>query len=211
MSPSQKKKQYGILWLYKDRFDILFPTSLILSFHFTPETIRYLEIVDEKTLEINLQKFLIEQKITSSKLCIVLSQEIVFEKNISTIAPAERETQIKEYLGSVPFDVIYSQLWNFGTQTILVVFNGEIYKFFERIFEKNDIDIDFMIPSLATGKNNLDSQTANIIIKKVEELKKQSEIHREFNIVSSSEENNRSKIKKYLLFLTFKSNNKYII
>ena len=113
------KKQSCILYLYRNGF-ILFINfySSITKFVFLQTIVKDLDLINEDQLRIQIKSLIESYKIPAGVLIIILTETVLFQKDIPNHAAAEygqpelkegQNEKIEKFLDSVPFENVLSK------------------------------------------------------------------------------------------------------
>jgi len=198
MSNNSAKKIPGIIWLYKNGFDLdLVGFNHPIKYVFAPEVMTYLEIIDEVKLETSVSAFITQNRLPPCDLIMVLAPDVLFEKEFLNLPADQIKNSVQKFTDTVPFENIYSKTWSTGGKLRLVVFNSDIFNSLKNIFEKLGSGIRIAIPYFAVpyflaGKNQLNQETTVSLINKGESLRQDSIMDNPLIIEDTSSENGNS-------------------
>lgn len=180
------------------------------SFVFPANTISDLEIVNEKDLSIQIKSFIETNKIEPSLLIIVLSSEILFEKDFPEQSKDQKEAEIRKYLELVPFENISYKKYQLAKGFKIVVVNTDLYRVVINEFEKQGFTVTAIVPYFLTGEQTADKKSLNpeqikYLYKKIDIIKQQSLIsyqeEPELDIAQKEKINEQTKSSHSLTFL----------
>ena len=182
METSKIKKQFGVLWLNKSGFDLhILGSQQPFRHPFTTDIISYLEVLDESKLETDIKLFVEQNKIPSSFLVMVLSQDVLFENEFVETTPEQMKETELQFIDTVPFENIYSKIWKVGNKPRLVAVNADLFSTLKIAFEKVGISMEIAIPYFVTGVNAISVELTNMLFKKYEVLKNESIVESHLN------------------------------
>jgi hypothetical protein len=93
-----------LLYLTRSGFKFFsknFPKGVALAL--PHNAVNDLEVVSQDKLKEQIEAFIVENKISPSSAAILLSEEIIFTKNVS-LDKKKEDLEVKEFLDEVPFD-----------------------------------------------------------------------------------------------------------
>ena len=170
------KKQPAILFLDRNRVDfwttgLSAPVSIQL-----PETVvNLLEVSNVAGLENIIKTFVQQNSLPPRTLTIILSFNILFEKDFVEILPEKREIEIQKFLGSIPFENLYSKSFSSPQATHVIAVNKDLCDAVKNSFLKLGFEIDVIVPYVALGPeantDTLDLRTSQQIIKNLDSMK----------------------------------------
>lgn len=185
----------GVIYLQKDKFQLYSPFfSTILEFHFVPEIVRDLDVVNKDFLENLLGLFITNNKIPPSNLIVVVADNACFIKDFfSTQQPQpqgdkppqmptpqelaeELHDQIEQFVDHVPFDSVVSEKFPLVNGIKVLATNRELYDAIKEVFEKQKFTVEIVVPGLPFGNNasansTMDFTLANYFLQRVSAMK----------------------------------------
>lgn len=187
------KKDGAILFLQRSGFSLCTMHSANpLIFQFTPEVIRDLDVLKPEQFDEQLTTFFTTNKIPPMSVAIVLSDDVLFEKDVSHEVPkTEKEKTVssgvtpdpkeeeKQFLDTVPYENLTSKSYQIGREVRIVATNREIFDHFREVFQKNSSTLESITPlSVIFGSQasqfSLNSAVARQLFQKLDFLKQQS-------------------------------------
>lgn len=150
-------KNHPIL-IYLDRNGfILYQDSLsnILQFPFSQDLVRDLEVINREQLIYLIRTFIQKNNIVPSALVIVLSDSVVFQKEIPIQTATSRlwskelqEREIQNFLENIPFEDILAKIIKRGSATRLVSVNKDLVDTLIYAFRSQGSIVESIVPSL---------------------------------------------------------------
>ncbi|MDO8609917.1 MAG: hypothetical protein Q7R95_05175 [bacterium] len=176
MKNNQKRK--AILWLIHQGFYLLVENQTqMLSFAFTTESVRYLDVINELKLQEQIQQFIQQNKLDYLRIYMVIGSDALLEKNLQSVTEPTKSDEEKQFLDLVPFENIYSKTWLKDKSIKIIAFNADIYKNIETVLRKNNGNILSVIPYFLTGQNTPSLITMQDLLKKNEIFKQENMIN----------------------------------
>ncbi len=173
----------GVIYLQKDKFQLYSPLfSTILEFHFVPEIVRDLDVINKDLLENLLGLFISNNKVPPSNLIVVVADNACFIKDFfSTQQPQsqadkppqlptpqdlseELHEQIEQFVDHVPFDSVESEKFPLVNGIKVLATNRELYEAIKEVFEKQKFTIEIILPGLPFGNNASTSSTMDFAL-----------------------------------------------
>lgn len=170
-------KKEDVLYLDRDRFDFFDSGSgRILTFPFQPNAISSLDIVNQQELENQIKVFIDQFKISPANLVIILSQNVLFEKDFVKIPIEEQTPAIEKFLDVVPFDSLATKLIPIHDGVRISAVNKALCDGISLSLEKVGFTTEGIVPyeelqpeiAQATA---LDGPTLSVILKKLDSIK----------------------------------------
>lgn len=173
-------KQKAVIFVEKTNFKFYASNlSQIYVFEYPADTVKDLEVINKDIISQQIKSFIEANKLVSSDLIIVLSDEIIFGKEFPSQLNEDQEEQIQGFLNSIPFDEVgYNRIIS-ENSIFVIAANRELYKSIQNSFEKAGFYTITIIPIFALEKDNIamngfTQDVAELIIKRIETLKQYS-------------------------------------
>ncbi|MFI5265401.1 MAG: hypothetical protein ACHQT7_01510 [Candidatus Levyibacteriota bacterium] len=167
------KPQSGLLILNRDNFYMYTPgISGFLTLTFPETMIKDLEIVNQEELENQIRQFVESSGIAPAEITIILSSDILFEKEIAG-GPEENEDRQK-FLDSLPFESVYKIVIPKDQKPHIITVNRELLDGIIQALTKLDFTVVRAVPYEFLRKNSIqtvDVGNAPDIIKRSESMK----------------------------------------
>ncbi len=174
------KRGQAILFLDRNRFDYYDGASgRIASFPFDPTVINALEVLNAANLEMQIQSFIEQGGLAPASIVIVLSPNVLFEKDLTGLAPEQQEAETQLFLDNIPFDTVITKLTTFPQGVRISSTNKLLCDALKAAFEKKGFLVDAVAPYESLGQElfqiaGLDEQNAPVILKMYDALKNNS-------------------------------------
>lgn len=169
-------RQSAILFLDRDRFD-LYVNGMdhVFSFPFSETTINSMDVVNTSILETQIRAFVEQNNIRLANIMIILSPNLIFEKDIEVAEVEKRDIEMEKFQETVPFERLYTLSFPLLQGTRILAVNKALCDSIKNSFEKLGFLVDSIVPYVALGPdaNNitaLDPQTSQQIIKRWDSL-----------------------------------------
>lgn len=170
-------KHKGVIFLKRNSFLIYEEGRQALLSLDLPETIiKNLELVNKDQLEIYLKDFIEKNKLTSSNLIIIATDEVLFEKKLPDLKVAELQTEVQKFLDNVPVDTPVSKVYKEDGGYKVTVLNSDFATYLKASFINLGYSVEAFIPYFAAvkGLNQTNLSTIDIarsIIRRYESIK----------------------------------------
>lgn len=155
-----------IIYLQINSLDFYSPDGTHFSFPITPDLIENLEIKNKIKLEEDLLKFLTENKIKKGSSLLVLSEEILFRKDIGERDPQVIKEKLNLFLNEIPLDPkkIFYKILEVKDRYSLVGVNKELYEAILAPLRKYGIKITSVTPLTASWVGDITKDTLSDFI-----------------------------------------------
>lgn len=177
------RKKQAILYLDRNGF-YFYEIGLlnILSLGFLETSVKNLDIMDEKSLDNQIQIFSVQNKLPQANISIVISPNIIFEKVIETMEPASQKEATDKFLSTVPFANVSSYTYNLDNGVKIIGLNEDLYLAIKNSFEKLGSTVTLVLPYQSLGPDasllkNFTKENLTQLIKKVDRYKRQNLLH----------------------------------
>ncbi len=166
-------KTNAILFLDRDRFDFYMAASgNILSLPFSENIVNAMDVVNLEQFETQIRAFVDQNKIGPANIMMILSPNIVFEKDIETIG----EHEVEKFRDTVPFENIYTQSFPLAGGVRVIAVNRDLCDAIKNSFENLGFNIDTIVSYAALGSEMgnigaLDLEISQQIIKRFDSIK----------------------------------------
>lgn len=181
------KMQSGLLILNRNNIYIYTPNlNGFLNMSFPDTVIKNLEIVNQEELEREIKTFVDSSKILPAELTIVLSSDVLFEKEIDG-GPEENETRQK-FIDSLPFERIYKIVIPVNEKPHIITVNRNLIDGIISSFVKSGFTVMRAVPYEFLRKNSIHSIDVNSAI----EIIKKSESMKLYNMLDYNEKQSDS-------------------
>lgn len=149
---NQQHKQIAIMWLTRQGFSLLVTgQSSLLTSAFTEDAVKYFDIINEAKFQSEIIQFITEHNLTNLRIFIVAAPDTLIESLVPS--PVDRATNEKQFLDLVPYENVYSKLFDEEKNVRFVAMNADIYVNLKNAFEQKNNDVESVIPYFATGQN----------------------------------------------------------
>ncbi len=174
------KKQPALLYLDVNGFYFYESgTSSVVSMGFLPESVKDMDVINPTTLENQVKAFIEQGKITPCNISIILSPNLIFEKEILVTDVEKQKVEIAHYLDNLPFENVASSDTPLEKGVKVFAVNEELFTSLHTAFSKFGSAVENVILYSSLGNdaqliNNLTPENANLLIKKMDKLKQLS-------------------------------------
>ena len=137
---------------------------------FPPTVLQNIEIQDSETFEKLTITFLTNLKVKKQKIIIVLSEDLLFQKEIVTVDSEELKERSQNFLDSLPFasDKVVIKRVDDGQRKFIFATNKKIFKLLTEILESLDCEVKAIVPiTLFKEKYKIDGELTADLAKKI--------------------------------------------
>lgn len=171
--------------LYLDRNGFYFYQvgfSNIISLGFSETSVKDLDIVDDKSLENQIQAFSVQNKLVPNNITIIISPNLIFEKDILSLDPQQQKEAIEKFINTVPFNNVATYNYNFDKGIKVIGVNEDLYLAIKNGFEKIGSNVSLVLPYHSLGSdaallNNFTVANISQLLKRVERLRQFNLLH----------------------------------
>ncbi|MCL4338332.1 LytR C-terminal domain-containing protein [Patescibacteria group bacterium] len=118
-----------------------------------PETVVHnMEIINRDEFNILIKAFIEFYKIMPSRLIVVISHDIYFEKDFPHLKENVVSDNMQQFLDMIPFENIASRLYHLETISKIIAGNKEVYSSIKMAFEAKGFAIEAIIPEFILEK-----------------------------------------------------------
>lgn len=150
-----------ILFLDRSGFSVFQDTtSNIIKFNFTPDIVENLDVVNKGQFSNLIATFIQINKILPSTLALVLSDNIIYEKDIAGISqkptvPIEPlgSEEIQNFLENVPFEEVLAKVIKTDQLNRIVAVNKDLVMTIADAFLNKGSTVEAIIPGFMYGSN----------------------------------------------------------
>lgn len=175
-----KASKKGLIFIHRDRFEYFDEIiNRTLQQLYLPNAIKDLEVLQIEELNKQISAFIIANKLSPVFLLMIVSDDIIFEKNIVEPDPAKRQLEINNFVENIPFENPISRLYQFANGFKIVVMNKDMFQAIKSGFGLHGFVIVGLIPSFSLGTNfsgaqSLSLESAKYVLSKFDTLKQHS-------------------------------------
>ncbi|OGH17732.1 MAG: hypothetical protein A2868_00110 [Candidatus Levybacteria bacterium RIFCSPHIGHO2_01_FULL_40_15b] len=204
----------GVLLLRRDGFDFYEDKSgRILSFPFSNSVVNSLEIINPGEFKNQIKAFIETNKFLPADLMIILSADVLFEKDIQAQDPNVQSQETSEFLDIIPFESISTKLLPIGQGVRAIAVNKNLIDTLSSSLKELGFLIGGIVPYEAVegfeGIYSLNKEISKFIIKQFDSLKNASfEFENERKSIPQTEShtgksNETSRLKFYAMLGVF--------
>lgn len=175
-------KNISIIYLDRNKFEcmVTHQTNSVL-YNFSPQTVKDFEVLNKDLLYSEMHLFITNTHLSPHQVIIILSNNVVFEKDLSTIDPQKIPDEILLFLEKVPFENTLHKVIKINKKAIVVATNKIYIDLLKETFEKDQCKILFVIPESVCGdlvsQKGLNPTVAKKIIDSIDSLKQYDVSH----------------------------------
>ena len=184
--------QIAIVFLDKNGFDLYTPTQeSLLRFTFPKDAVQDMEVMQTELFISSVTSFITTYQIPMSMVSILISQDLLFMKDIQTTFPSanesapantlsllEQQKLIKQFLDTVPFEMIENKSFPIQNGIRVVATNKALYDGIRLAFEHTGSTVQAVIPAFMLGTTNqgegLTDEVVTAVINMNEQIKQES-------------------------------------
>ena len=203
----------GVLLLRRDGFDFYEDKSgRILSFPFSNSVVNSLEIINPEEFKNQIKAFIEINKFLPADLMIILSADVLFEKDIQTQDPNVQSQETSEFLDIIPFESISTKLLPGKLGLRVIAVNKNLIDTLSSSFKELGFLIEGIVPYETVegfeGIYSLNNEISKSIIKQFDSLKNASfEFENERKSIPQTEshtnKSNESRLRFYAMLGIF--------
>lgn len=171
------KKPPALLYLDKNGF-YFFEEGLpnVVSAAFTEDAVRVMDVINSAILLTQIKTFTEQYKLIPAAITIVLSPNVVFEKDIVGLSYDEQENTVKAFVDTVPFESVLYRSYPIEKGVKVICCNEDLFQELKNAFEKASFNIESVVPYQLLGVDqtlikNLTADTASQFLKRADHLK----------------------------------------
>lgn len=170
-------RQSAVLFLDRDRFDLYVNgMDIVLSFPFSDAIINSMDVINASMLETQIKAFVQQNSIRLANVMIILSANVIFEKDIEVAEVEKRDIELEKFRETVPFESLYTLLFPLPQGVRILAVSKALCDSIKNSFEKIGFAIDSIVPYEALGPeagnlNALDPQISQQIIKRLDSIR----------------------------------------
>ncbi len=175
--------------IYLDRQQIIvagnqLPTPLKLEL--PVNIVSDIDIIDADAYELLVTNFLVQSKLITGNVILVISPDVYYQKNIVLSTDSEqRQSQIDNFLEIIPYKNLIYKDYPVGNQPCVVALNRNYYEPLVKVVEKNNINIVAVIPYFILENYNL--KLTDYLPKEVKDIFQKSKLLLPFSLITSQD------------------------
>lgn len=124
-----------------------------IQFNFSDAAVSDMEIVNKAEFDKLITQFIIDNKLIPTTCLIIVSQDLTFEKELTSQTIDELNTATSNFQENVPFDDVVSNTVKKDKNYQIIAYNGDFIRTIKSIFEKQGFLIEQIIPEQIVLKN----------------------------------------------------------
>lgn len=183
------------LYIYSTQMEQPYPVDIPIT------AVRDVEILNRDQVYSLVDAFVTANGMTGGSIVMVLSQSLLFEKQIVQDLSDEvrRTAAIKEYIDNVPFEQTAYVSYPIQTGIGIIATNEEFFGTLKRAFERKNITVNLVVPAMAFGdvkvspQTGPDAQTASFFLDNIDQVK-QFAFHVSLPVVTGAQKETKKKI-----------------
>lgn len=140
---------------------VFFGTEIngVFSLDLKEDVVKDLEVIDAEKLENQIKVFVSNFKLPPCNLILVLSDALVFQKDIIGVSSQDIDSYVQNFLDNVPIENIFSKLFPIENGVKVIAVNKQLFESVGRAFQNLGFVVLSVIPEILLGKNIVDAQT----------------------------------------------------
>lgn len=149
-------KGKGVFYLYRNGFDYYSTEKTQVLHQAYPDTVvQDLEVLNKEEFQKFLSTFIATNKLVASRVLIVLSEDILFRKEIiiDPAKPLDVTQETNQFITNIPFEHVGSKKIQHEKKTIVVATNRDLYVCIQSGLEKNGWSTAAVIASAVFEKD----------------------------------------------------------
>lgn len=148
----------------------------VFSLSFLETSVKDLDLVDEKSLDNQIQGFFNQNHLSPSNISIIISPNIIFEKDLINLDPNLQKGEIDKFLDTIPFANVASEIYPIEKGVKVIGVNEDLFLAVKNSFEKIGCVASLIIPYHALGNdsqllNNFSTENLTQLIKRVDKFR----------------------------------------
>jgi hypothetical protein len=144
---NQNINGFGIIYVDVSGM-LIYATQMdaVAQFAFSPDVFLDLEFINKEAFISQVGALFQAQNIQPCKILIVLSQNLLFEKEFKSPMTAEQEKDMQLFLDNVPFEHASSIIFE-NDESKIIATNKDIYQVIAKAFEMQHCIVEYIIPA----------------------------------------------------------------
>ncbi|HLD26854.1 MAG TPA: hypothetical protein VJB63_02780 [Patescibacteria group bacterium] len=163
------QKNISIIYLDRNKFYCIFPQQIDnpILYNFSPQTVKDFEVLNKDLLYSEIHAFIKKNRLSPYPVIIILSNTVIFEKDLSETNPKQLSEEITLFLEKIPFETIVHKIIKINKKTKVIATNKIYLDLFKDAFERDQCKILLVLPESVC--DNLISQKGlnREVIKKI--------------------------------------------
>lgn len=161
-------KNISIIYLDRNKFDCILPhqTNLI-SYDFPPQIVKDFEVLNKDLLYSEIHDFITNNHLSPYPVIIILSNNVIFEKDLTVNKPDQISEETTLFLEKVPFETVLHKTLKIDKKTIVVATNKIYLDLIKEAFEKDQCKMLFILPESLFGDLISQKGLDTIVAKKI--------------------------------------------
>ncbi|KKR78336.1 MAG: hypothetical protein UU23_C0001G0100 [Candidatus Curtissbacteria bacterium GW2011_GWA1_40_9] len=139
-----------VLLISKDNIQLYQDPENPIQLDFTPDSVKHLEIINIDSFRQNLKQFFQRNNLSTNKIIIVLSDNILFEKEISSREINTQKTQTQNFVDEVPIEPEKRGTFTISQQNkeLTIITNKQLYEVIIDILARQNVAVTHVVPSI---------------------------------------------------------------
>jgi hypothetical protein len=156
----------------------------IPKFNFTPDLVSNLDVVNKEQFASLIATFIQINKIIPSSLAVILSENVVYEKNLIDPLQSSKE-EIQNFLGNIPFEEVLAKVIKTDKTSRIVAVNKDLVTAIIDAFVGKGSIVEAITPSFIYGQSA--NFTAGLTSDNIRVILENAEILRSGNLLTDQE------------------------
>lgn len=193
------QKNIFIIYLDRNKFDCMVQNQIVpVRYDFSLHTVKDFEVLNKDALYSEIHTFLTTHHISSCSVIMILSNNVIFEKDLSEDKSNQSSDVATLFLERIPYETIMHRTIKFDKKTKIVATNKMYLDLLKDAFEKDHCKVLLTIPEFVVGnlisQKGLDTVAIKKIISKMDSLKQYDLSHLQYAQNSSQSHEELSSI-----------------
>lgn len=171
----------AVLYLMRDGFVLYVQrTNVVVQCRFAQDSVRDVEVRNKESLRAQLQHFIRSNKLLPARILMLLSHEVLFEKQFTDTRQLHREIETERFLETIPFENISRKEYAIDQGYQLVATNREYYETIVALLLEEGFVCEAVVPVSVVKEvhwdkeQSFDVHVAQNLLRKLEALKQHS-------------------------------------
>lgn len=173
-----QSRRSAVLWLTRQGFQLYINgQKALLSFNFSPESVKYFDVVEEEKFLNQLELFMTQNSLNFLDTYFIIASEALLEKEFVS----GRDDLVNQFIEVVPYEMVFSKKKVMQKSVLVSCFNAVFYQLINTVWVKHGCQIKLVLPYSYVGQTKFDIQSAILILKKADSLKNESMVSAQEN------------------------------
>ncbi|OGH22460.1 MAG: hypothetical protein A3F31_05440 [Candidatus Levybacteria bacterium RIFCSPHIGHO2_12_FULL_38_12] len=140
---------------------VVFGTEIngVLTVDLKEDLVKDLEVIDKNKLENQIKVFAANFKLPPCNIILVLSEAVIFQKDIIGVNQNEIDSYIQDFLDNIPVETVSSKLFPIENGVKIIAVNRQLYEVIGKTFQSLGFSVLSIIPEILLDKKIVEEQT----------------------------------------------------